>query len=226
GAEDVARILEREADVRRDVRRLAILERNRVRDRLPDVARLIRGLAGLAHGDLDEVELEERHQIAGRRGRVDRAFVSVLEQRWHQTRVVQVRVGDDDRIDRAEGRDLRGIQVRGAVVFRDQDAAVDEDVRFSRAQQRGGASDLTESSERRDPDVILARRHLAGEAAADLFPERLAFVVDRPEILADLLDGLRGDRRRPDDLRGPPDLFLHLIQTRAVAADDRPGGEG
>src|SRR3989449_1272549 len=49
GAEDVARILERQADVRRDVCRLAVFERDRVRDRLSDVARVVRGLAGRTH---------------------------------------------------------------------------------------------------------------------------------------------------------------------------------
>src|SRR5439155_1241551 len=83
-----------------------------------------------------------------------------------------------------------------------------EDLRFPRAEQRRGPSDLTESSEGGDPDVVLSRRNLAREAAADLLQERLAFVVDRPQILADLFDGLRGDRRRSDDFRGPPDVFL------------------
>src|SRR5207247_4853391 len=95
-----------------------------------------------------------------------------------------------------------------------------------RAEQRRGPSDLTESSERRDPDVVLSRWNLAREAAADLLQERLAFVVDRPQILADLFDGLRGDRRRSDDFRGPPDLFLDLVEDRAVAANDHSGGEG
>src|SRR5437870_1034970 len=226
GAEDVARVLEGEPDVRGDVRGLAVLQRDRVRHRLSDVARFVRGLAGLAHRDLDEVELEERHQIARGRGRVDRAFVSVLEQRRHQSGMVQVRVGDDDRIDRAERSDLRGVQVRRAVVFRDQHTAIDEDLRLPRAQQGRGPTDLTESSERRDPDVVLSRRHLAGKSPADLLQERLTFIVDRPKILTDLLDGLRGNRRRPDDFRGPPDLFLDLVEDRAVAANDHSRGEG
>src|SRR6266566_3010808 len=140
--------------------------------------------------------------------------------------MVEVSVGDDDGVDRAERGDLRGVQVRRAVVFRDQDAAVDEDLRISRAQQRRGPSDLTETAEGSDPNVILPRRHLARKSSADLLQEGLPFVVDRPKILSNLLDGLRGNRRRPDDLRGPPDLLLDLIEDRAVTANDHSGGEG
>src|SRR2546425_2514493 len=126
--------------------------------------------------------------------------------------MVQVSVGDDHGVDRAERGDLRGVQVRRAVVLRDQDATVDEDLRFSRAQQRRGPSDLTESSEGGDPNVILPRRNLARESPADLLQERLAFVVDRPEGLADFFDGLRGNWWRPDGLPGPPDPLLDLRQ--------------
>src|SRR3989442_4847212 len=140
--------------------------------------------------------------------------------------MVQVSVGDDHRIDRAERGALGGVQVRRAVVLRDQDATVDEDLRFSRAEQRRGPSDLTESAEGGDPNVILPRRNLARESPADLLQERLAFVVDRPEVLADFVDGLRGNRWRPNDLLGPSDLPPDLIEDRAVAADDHSGGEG
>src|SRR5207245_3454402 len=109
---DIACVLEWCPNVWCDARRLAGFERDLVRYRLADVSLVGRGLARLAHRDLDEVELEQGHQIARGRGRVDRAFVSVLEQRRHQSGVVQVRVGDDDRIDRAERRDLGGVQVR------------------------------------------------------------------------------------------------------------------
>src|SRR3989475_2477727 len=139
--------------------------------------------------------------------------------------MVQVSVGDDHGVDRAERGDLRGVQIRRAVVFRDQDAAVDEDLRFARAQQRRGPSDLTESAEGGDPNVILTRRHLARKSPADLLQERLTFVVNRSEILANLLHGLRGNRRRPDDFWGPPDLLLDLIEDRTVAAYDHARGE-
>src|SRR2546427_5640503 len=138
--------------------------------------------------------------------------------------MVEVCVGDDEPTDRAERSALPGVQVRGAVVFRDQHTAIDEDLRLPRAQQGRGPTDLTESSERRDPDVVLSRRHLAGKSPADLLQERLTFIVDRPKILTDLLDGLRGNRRRPDDFRGPPDLFLDLVEDRAAAANDHSRG--
>src|SRR3989442_4285383 len=139
--------------------------------------------------------------------------------------MVQVSVGDDHGVDRAERGDLRGVQVRRAVVLRDQDATVDEDLRFSRAQQRRGPSDLTESAEGGDPNVILPRRNLARESPADLLQERLAFVVDRPDVLADFADGLRGNWCLPNDFRLPPDLLRDLIEDRDDAAYDHFGGE-
>src|SRR5947199_4989348 len=140
--------------------------------------------------------------------------------------MVQVSVCDDDRIDRAQGRDLWGVQVRRAVVFRDQDATVNEHLRFAGTQQGRGPPDLTESAEGGNSNVVLSGRHLACEATSDLLEERLSLVVDRPEILADLLDGLRRNGRRPDDLWGPPDLFLDLVENRTVAADDHSRREG
>src|SRR5438552_951140 len=221
----MARVLEREAHVGRDVRRLPVLQRDRVRHGLPDVARVVRGLAGLAHRDLDEVELEEGHEVPGRRRRVDRPFVSVLEQGGDEPGVVQVGVGDDDRIERTERQDLGRVQVRRSVVLRDQDAAVDQDLRLPGTQEGGGAANLPESAERRDPHVVLPLRDLPREAPADLLQERLPLVVNRPKVLPDLLDRLRRDRRGPHDLGRPADLLLDLIQDGAVAADDDAGGE-
>src|SRR5437867_3044137 len=73
---------------------------------------------------------------------------------------------------------------------------------------------------------VRAGRHLAYEATSDLLEERLSLVVDRPEILADLFDGLRRNGRRPDDLWGPPDLFLDLVENRTVATNDHSRREG
>ena len=87
-SEDVPRVLEREADVRGDVRRLAVLQGDRVRHGLPDVRGFVGGLPGLAHGHLDEIELEEGHEVPRRRGRVDRALVAVLVQGRDEPRVV------------------------------------------------------------------------------------------------------------------------------------------
>src|SRR5207253_8688898 len=87
-------------------------------------------------------------------------------------------------------------------------------------------ADLSESAEGRDPNVVLALRDLPRESSADLLQECLAFVIDRPKVLADLLDGLRRDGRGPDDLGGPPDLLLDLVQDGTVTADHHPGSQG
>src|SRR5438094_10559103 len=103
--------------------------------------------------------------------------------------MVQVGVRDDDRVERTEGQDLGGVQVRRSVVFGDEDAAVDEDLRLPRAQEGRGTADLAESPERRDPHVVLALRDFPCESAAYLVQQRLAFVIDRAQVLARLFDG-------------------------------------
>src|SRR5438876_12286146 len=133
---------------------------------------------------------------------------------------------DDARSGRAGRCDSGGVRERRAVVSRDQDAAVNEHLRFAGTQQGRGPPDLTESAEGGNSNVVLSGRHLACEATSDLLEERLSLVVDRPEILADLFDGLRRNGRRPDDLWGPPDLFLDLVENRTVAADDHSRREG
>src|SRR5438046_2148409 len=82
------------------------------------------------------------------------------------------------------------------------------------------------SAEGRDPHVVLALRAVAREPSADRLQECLTFVIDRPKVLADLLDGLRRDRRGPHDLGGPPDLLLDLVQDGPVTADHHPGRQG
>src|SRR5438552_14793103 len=55
--EDVPRVLKREAHIRGDVGGLPVFQWDRIRDRFPDVAGIVRGLAGFAHRHLDEIEL-------------------------------------------------------------------------------------------------------------------------------------------------------------------------
>jgi len=79
-AEDVARVVEGELHVRRDVGYVAVLQRDRVFDRLADLRRFVRRRAPLPGGDVEVVEGEQTHEIAGRLSRVDRAVVAVFKQ--------------------------------------------------------------------------------------------------------------------------------------------------
>jgi len=66
--------------VRRDVGYVAVLQRDRVFDRLADLRRFVRRRAPLLGGDVEVVEGEQTHEIAGRLSRVDRAVVAVFKQ--------------------------------------------------------------------------------------------------------------------------------------------------
>src|SRR6202007_81994 len=57
----------------------------------------------------------------------------------------------------------------------------------------------------------------------DLLEERTPLVEVVPEMHPDLLDGLRGNRRRAYDGRDPADLPLQLGQNGTLTADRRPG---
>ncbi len=61
------------------------------------------------------------------------------------------------------------------------------------------------------------------DAAADRSQERLAFVLHRPEVGADLLHRRTLDGRCPDNLRRPADLLCDLPERNAVLADDDAG---
>ncbi len=76
-AEDVAGVVHREPDVRRDVGRLAPAERDRAPDQLADLGGVVEAPTRLLVDDLDRIEEHEGHQIARRGGAVDRALVPV-----------------------------------------------------------------------------------------------------------------------------------------------------
>ncbi len=221
-AEDVARVVHGEADVRRDIGRLAPPERDRPRDEVPDVPRVVEGLPRLLVDDLDGVEEHERHQVARRRGAVDRPLVPVLQQHGDEAAVVEVGVGDDHRVERVERKKLGRVEERGPV-RPGVDPAVDEDLRVLGGEQVGAPPYLAVAAERRAAGPELLRERVARDPDPDLLQERPPVVEGVPEVDPYLFDGLRGDRGRADDGGHPADLLLEVVQDRAPTANRRPG---
>src|SRR5205809_126646 len=106
--------------------------------------------------------------------------------------MVQVGVRDDDRVERTEGQDLGGVQVRRSVVFRDEDAAVDEDLRLDFVQ-----------------DGSVTANHHAGGQRFDRDLARLRLEVDSGDLC------LRGDHLADHLLR-----LVRGGEQRRVRSDD------
>ena len=119
--------------------------------------------------------------------------------------------------------DLGDVEVRRPVRIVRLLAAVDQDPRLGGREQERGPPDLAAASEGGDPDPLVLVRDLAVDPPTDRAQELLALVVDRSEILPDLLDRLALDRRRAHDLRRPADLLRDLAERRPVLADHDAG---
>ncbi len=137
--------------------------------------------------------------------------------------MVEVRVSQHHRVELGERLDLGDVEVRRPVRVVRLLAAVDQDLRFGRREQERGAPDLAAAPEGGHADPLVLVRHLAVDPPADRAKEVLALVVDRAQILPDLLDRLALDRRRAHDLRRPADLLRDLAERRPVLTDHDAG---
>ena len=137
--------------------------------------------------------------------------------------MVEVGVGQHHRVELGERLDLGDVEVRGPVRVVGLLAAVDQHLRLGRREQERGPPDLAAAPEGRDADPLVLVRDLAVDPPADGPEEVLPLVVDRAEVLPDLLDRLALDRRRAHDLRRPANLLRDLAERRAVLADHDAG---
>ena len=113
------------------------------------------GALGLAFGDRGRVQQHDRHQVGGRRLRVDRAAEAALDQQRHAADVVDVGVADHQRIERGGfERERLGVAVLGLGAALDQPAV--------EQQPLAGGLDLVQRS------GDLARRSVEMHAHASL----------------------------------------------------------
>ena len=175
GAEDVSDAVERERDVARELH--ALVERDQ-REQLERAARIVGveegerravarealpvGVAGVFFVEVGGVGPQVVEKTSGRRGDVDRTAESRLREARHVSRVVDVGVRQDDRVERRRierrRRPVLLFQLRGPL----KDAGVDEHVPRAGLENEfraGHRSTGTQESEGRHPRRGLCRGH-------------------------------------------------------------------
>src|SRR5208283_2067833 len=141
----------------RDVHDLLVIDRDDVPELLVYVFfRVWRVHAERFLAEVQVVLLEQHHQIARRRGAVDRAVVTVGEQIWQEAHVVHVAVAYHDRVDVRE-LEARHVQVRvglGRVSGGRVHAAIHDDLAMRRLHQQAGPAYLAEATEGHHADPV------------------------------------------------------------------------
>ena len=146
--------------------------------------------------------------------------------------MVQVGMGENDRIELGERVDLRNVQVRGAVLVVRFLTAVYEHFAVRGREEKCCPAYFPATAEHGDPEPLVPLHgilalfptgNIAVNAPADCPQELLSFLIDRAEVLPHLLDRAALDWGSPDYFRGPADIPGDIPQGSPVLADNNAG---
>jgi len=83
-------------------------------------------------------------------------------------------------------------------------------------QQRGGTADLQVTAKAGHAYPVVPLGLGLGQAAPYLPQELLSFLLDLSKVSPRLVNGLGGDGGSADDVRGPADFLLDLVEHGAL----------
>src|SRR3989339_556555 len=100
GTKNMTRIMQRQTNIRRNIRHHAKTQRNRMQNAFPNVLLIIVRRHTLFSSHIQIIQLKQRHQIRSRRRTINRTIITILVKKRNQTTMVKMRMTNHHRIQR------------------------------------------------------------------------------------------------------------------------------